>query len=154
MVWLFFPLIVGWLHGGERPALLESLSASDRFMLRRIARRTWRYFDEFVGRASNWLPPDNYQESLRVELAQRTSPTNIGLWLVSSITAHDFGYITLAQLIQRHSSTLETLRKLESSQGRRLTWHDTRTLEPLHPRYVSTVDSGNLLACLWTLVES
>ena len=154
VLWLFFPLIVQWLRGGKKPALAEALSVSDRFMLRRVARRTWRYFDEFVGRASNWLPPDNYQESLRVEVAERTSPTNIGLWLVSSVAAHDFGYITVDQLVQRNRSTMDTLRKLEGFEGHLLNWYNTRTLEPLYPRYVSTVDSGNLLASLWTLGRS
>jgi cyclic beta-1,2-glucan synthetase len=153
-LWVIFPAVVIWLKGGARRTPSEALSDSDRFALRRIARLTWRYFDEFVGRRTNWLPPDNYQDALRVEVAERTSPTNIGLWLLSTIAAHDMGYLTTDQVIQRGMSTMETLEKLERFQGHLLNWYDTRTLQPLYPRYVSTVDSGNLLASLWTLVES
>ena len=88
---------------------------------------------------------------MRVEVAQRTSPTNIGLWLLSSLTANDCGYVTLDDLVERGLGTLETLHKLEQVEGHLLNWYDTRTLEPLFPRYVSTVDSGNLLASLWAL---
>ena len=154
ILWVIFPAVVIWLEGGAKRRPVESLSESDRFTLRRIARLTWRYFDEFVGRRTNWLPPDNYQEALRVEVAERTSPTNIGLWLLSTIAAHDMGYLTPDQVIQRGIATMETLDKLERFQGHLLNWYDTRTLQPLYPRYVSTVDSGNLLASLWTLVES
>ena len=122
-------------------------------MLRLLARQTWRYFDDFVGPQSNWLPPDNYQDALRVEVARRTSPTNIGLWLLSSLTANDCGYVTLDDLVERGLGTLETLHKLERFEGHILNWYDTGTLEPLSPRYVSTVDSGNLLASLWGAVQ-
>ena len=83
-------------------------------------------------------------------LAMRTSPTNIGLWLLSALGAHDFGYLTGDEVIERAASSLETLKRLERYNGHLLNWYDLRTLTPLEPRYVSTVDSGNLLACLWT----
>src|SRR5262249_29594551 len=72
----------------------EKISPEERKMLRKIARKTWRYFDDFVGPQTHWLPPDNYQTALTVEIAQRTSPTNIGMWLLAAMSAYDLKYIT------------------------------------------------------------
>ena len=121
--------------------------------LRRIARETWRFFDDLVDEESNWLPPDNSQLALRVEVAQRTSPTNIGLWLTGALAARDFGYLTADEFSRRCTRTMETLGQMERYEGHLLNWYDTRTLEPLNPRYVSTVDSGNLVAALWVLQQ-
>ena len=101
----------------------------------------------------NWLPPDNSQLALHVEVAPRTSPTNIGLWLTSALAARDFGYLTPDDFWRRCSQTMATLDRLERYEGHLLNWYDTQTLEPLEPRYVSTVDSGNLLASLWVLEQ-
>ena len=125
------------------------LTAEDRRMLHAMARRTWRYFDDFVGPQTHWLPPDNFQETPMRELFLRTSPTNIGLWMLATVAANDFGYITLDDVAARNLATLETLDKLERFEGHLLNWYDISNLEPLRPRYVSTVDSGNLLASLW-----
>jgi cyclic beta-1,2-glucan synthetase len=119
--------------------------------LRQLSRQTWRYFDDFVGPDTHWLPPDNYQVSHQNELALRTSPTNIGLWMLTVLGAHDFGYLTGDQVIERVSQTLETLDKVDRYEGHLLNWYDIRSLEPLEPRYVSMVDSGNFLGSLWTL---
>ena len=151
VLWAASPAIVVWLDSRAERRPAASLPADDQLMLRLLARQTWRYFDDFVGPQSNWLPPDNYQSALRIEVAQRTSPTNIGLWLLSSLTANDCGYVTLDDLVERGLGTLETLHQLERFEGHLLNWYDTRTLAPLFPRYVSTVDSGNLLASLWAL---
>ena len=151
VLWAASPAIVVWLDSRAERRPAGSLAGDDQLMLRLLARQTWRYFDDFVGPQSNWLPPDNYQDALRVEVARRTSPTNIGLWLLSSLTANDCGYVTLDDLVERGLGTLETLHKLERFEGHILNWYDTGTLEPLSPRYVSTVDSGNLLASLWAL---
>src|SRR5262249_9050409 len=121
--------------------------------LQRLARKTWRYFDDFVGPQNNWLPPDNYQEMLRVEVAKRTSSTNIGLYLVSALSAYEMRYVTCDDLLDRIDKTLKTLSKLEYYEGHLLNWYDTETLNPLTPKYVSTVDSGNMLASLWTLEQ-
>jgi cyclic beta-1,2-glucan synthetase len=123
-------------------------------MLRATARRTWRYFDDFVGAETHWLPPDNVQEIPTREIFLRTSPTNIGLWMLATVAANDFGYITLDDLTARNLATLETLNQLERFEGHLFNWYDISKLEPLHPRYVSTVDSGNLLASLWTFTIS
>ncbi|HEY3129173.1 MAG TPA: glucoamylase family protein [Acidobacteriota bacterium] len=154
ILWLASPLVVKWLDTEQRPALALALEQSDRDLVRRFARQTWRYFDEFTGPQTHWLPPDNYQESLRVEIAQRTSPTNIGLWLLSLLAAHDLRYITIDAVFERASATLETMENLERFEGHLLNWYDIRTLQPLVPRYVSTVDSGNLVASLWTLEQA
>jgi len=130
------------------------LTADDRRFLRMAARRTWRYFDDFVGPHTSWLPPDNVQETPKREIFLRTSPTNIGLWMLATVAANDFGYITIDDLVARNLGTLETLGQLERFEGHLFNWYDLSTLEPLHPRYVSTVDSGNLLASLWAFETS
>jgi cyclic beta-1,2-glucan synthetase len=152
-LWIVSPALMFWL---DRP--LGALGrfrrpGEDTAFLRRRARRTWRYFDDLVNDESHWLPPDNKQFALKLEVAQRTSPTNIGLWIGSALAAHDFGYLDADQLWRRLARTLETLDTLERFEGHPLNWYDTRTLQPLTPRYVSTVDSGNLLATLWLLEE-
>ena len=123
----------------------------DRQFLRNVARRTWRYFSDFVNEKTSWLPPDNYQVSYQNQLAMRTSPTNIGLWMVSVLGAHDFGYITVDEVTRKLTGTMETIGKLDRHEGHLLNWYDIQTLAPLKPRYVSTVDSGNLLGAFWSL---
>ncbi|HLV80742.1 MAG TPA: glucoamylase family protein, partial [Chthonomonadaceae bacterium] len=151
VVWILAPFLVAWLNAPADGPAIGTLSEGDQRMLRQIARQTWRYFHDFVGPQTNWLPPDNYQAELRVEIAQRTSPTNIGLGLLSTLAAHDFGYIPLDVLIERTQATLLTLEKLELFEGHLLNWYDTQTLTPLSPRYASMVDSGNLLGAIWAL---
>jgi hypothetical protein len=155
LTWVGAPAVQYWI-GSQRRSVrrLGYIDPEDQAYLRRVARETWRYFDDLVGPQHNWLPPDNSQEALRVEVATRTSPTNIGMWLTSAISAHDFGYLTLDQLLERCTATLDTLEKLELCEGHLLNWYDTRTLEPLMPPYVSTVDSGNLIASLWVFEEA
>lgn len=152
-LWSAVPLILRWLQSGTPVSLQSKLHDEDRQWLRRVARRTWRYFDDFVGPQTNWLPPDNYQETLQVEMALRTSPTNIGLWLLAVLAAHDFGYLPLDDAIGRVLETLRVTAEMEKYNGHLLNWYNTETLEPLRPRYVSTVDSGNLLGAL-TALES
>ena len=152
LLWLLSPL-VGWILN-LRPVEKQpqyQLSPHDRRVLRTTARHTWRYFSDFVGEASAWLPPDNFQVAPLSQLAMRTSPTNIGLALLSTLAAHDFGYVTLDQVVENLAAHLQTIGQLERYQGHLLNWYDINTLKPLEPRYVSFVDSGNLLAALWTL---
>lgn len=152
-LWIFSPLIIYALNKPliKRPDKI--LTEKERKFLRKVARKTWRYFDDFVGPQSHWLPPDNYQAALGIEIAQRTSPTNIGLGFLSVLSAHDFGYITIDELINRTSSTTQTLNKLEFFEGHLLNWYDIQQLAPLYPRYVSSVDTGNFLASLWTFEQ-
>ena len=126
------PAVQHWI-GWQRRAVrkLEQIEVDDQRYLRRIARETWRYFDDLVGPEHNWLPPDNSQEALRVEIADRTSPTNIGMWLMSAVSARDLGFLTPEQMVDRCSATMETLEKLERCEGHILNWYNTRTLEPL-----------------------
>ena len=148
--WFFSPVVAWWVSR-PLPAVESPLSDDERNALRRIARRTWHFFETFVGDEDHWLPPDNYQEEPEGRVAHRTSPTNMGLLLLSTLSAHDFGYIGLRTLLRRLEKTFETLDKLPKHRGHFLNWYDTRTLSSLHPPYVSTVDSGNLLGCLVTL---
>lgn len=150
-LWLVSPAVLHWINIPRLPKKKRELTEEERRFLRRTARETWKYFDDLVGPESNWLPPDNSQESIRVEVAYRTSPTNIGFWLLSVMAAHDFGYLTCDRLITSLTASFDTIDRLEKYRGHLLNWYDIKTLEPLHPRYVSSVDSGNFLASLWTL---
>jgi len=150
VAWLLSPGIAIWV---SRPRLkhTQELDSRQRRQLRRLTRRTWLFFEQFIGPEDQWLPPDHFQEAPLGIVAHRTSPTNIGLALLSTLGAYDLGYLEALTLSTRLISSLDTLEKLERYQGHFLNWYDTRTLEPLHPRYVSTVDSGNLAACLLAL---
>ncbi|MCU1326081.1 MAG: glycosyltransferase, partial [Bryobacterales bacterium] len=152
-VWIAAPWLIRWLAKATPRSATEPLEEEEKPALRALARRTWRFFDELVGPANNWLPPDNSQLALRTEVARRTSPTNIGLWLNAAQAAHDFGYITTEDLAERCGATMATLQKLQRYEGHLLNWYDTQSLEPLLPQYVSTVDSGNLIASLWVFAQ-
>ncbi len=151
-LWFLSPLL-GWLLN-LRPtgqSLKQPLSESERRFLRQVARRTWRYFSSFVNERTSWLPPDNYQVAHQNRLAMRTSPTNIGLWMTSTLAAHDCGYLTIDQVLEKLTASMASIERLERYEGHLLNWYDIQSLEPLEPRYVSTVDSGNLLGSLWTM---
>ncbi len=149
-LWLVSPAIAWWL---SRPLTRrrETLTASQHVFLRKLARRTWMFFETFVGPDDHWLPPDNFQEFGAARIAHRTSPTNIGLSLLSSLTAYDFGYLPPGQLVERTARTFGAMDAMERHRGHFYNWYDTQTLEPLPPHYVSTVDSGNLAGHLLTL---
>ncbi|MFL6699512.1 MAG: GH36-type glycosyl hydrolase domain-containing protein [Vitreoscilla sp.] len=150
LLWLLSPLIVWW---ADRPltAPHSELNAVQRRFLRRVARRTWAFFETFVGSEDNHLPPDNVQLHPVARVAHRTSPTNIGFSLLANLTARDSGFITLDQMLTRIAATVTTLEQLERHRGHFYNWYDTQSLLPLAPRYISTVDSGNLVAQLMTL---
>ncbi len=154
IVWLAAPLIAyrTSLEIQERPPA-EEVSAADRKSLRLYARRTWRYFEEFVGENGHWLPPDNFQEDPVPVAAHRTSPTNIGMLLLSTLAARDLGYLGTLETIERIELTCMTLERLQRFRGHFLNWYDTQTLAPLNPQYVSTVDSGNLAGHLIAVAE-
>lgn len=149
LLWAASPAITWWI---SRPLERRNaeLKIDQILFLRQITRRTWAFFETFVGAEDNWLPPDNFQEHPVATIAHRTSPTNIGLALLANITAYDFGYIGAGQLIERTANTLKTMEVLERHRGHFYNWYDTLSLKPLS-RYVSTVDSGNLAAHLLTL---
>src|SRR5205807_1355794 len=113
------------------------LGADERRFLRRTARKTWRFFETFVGPDDNWLPPDNFQEQPGPKIAHRTSPTNMGLLLTSTLVAHDLGYLSLPALADRVEKTFDTFGKLDRYRGHFLNWYETTTLKTLPPAYVS-----------------
>jgi len=149
-LWMVSPVIAWWI---SRPLTRRmALLADDQiFFLRKVARRTWMFFETFIGPEDHWLPPDNFQELAEPRIAHRTSPTNMGLALLSNLSACDFGYLPAGQLIERTAKAFDTMETLERHRGHFYNWYDTQTLAPLPPRYVSTVDSGNLAAHLLTL---
>ena len=150
IAWFISPQVVHWVSRPTRYAP-TSLSTDQRQLLRHLARRTWLFFEHGVGPEDHWLPPDHLQETPRGMIAHSTSPTNLGMLLLSTLAAYDLGYIGLLDLSSRLLNAFESMEKLERYRGHFLNWYDTRRLEPLPPRYVSTVDSGNLAACLRTL---
>jgi len=150
--WLIAPAITWWISMPET-AEVQSLSEEQTLFLHKSARKTWAYFEQFVTATDNWLPPDNFQQEPNAVIAHRTSPTNIGLYLLANLSAYDFGYINISELMLRCHNTLQTMLKLERYEGHLYNWYDTESLVPLHPRYVSTVDSGNLTGFLLTLKQ-
>ena len=150
VLWFFAPVVAWWVSVpiGDKALVL---SPEQTAFLRKLARKTWRYFEIFVGPEEHWLPPDNFQENPRPLVATRTSPTNIGMGLLGTLAAWDFGYISLSQLIHRTRMTLQTMEKMKRYRGHFYNWYDTRTLKALPPFYVSTVDNGNLAGLLLTL---
>ncbi len=151
-LWLISPGLA-WFVSRTRATRGRPLDTAQTAFIRRLARRTWAFFDHFVGEASHWLPPDNFQESPAPALAQRTSPTNIGMGLAAALAACDFGYLSPGRFLSRTDRALDTLERMERYRGHFYNWYDIRTLKPLHPLYISSVDSGNLAAMLIVVRE-
>ncbi len=151
LAWLCAPIIARKVSLPAPSARRASLTADDRHRLRIMARQTWSFFDAFVTAQQNMLPPDNFQEIPNAVVANRTSPTNIGLYLLSVASARDFGWIGTFDAVDRLEATFSTLEKLERYRGHFYNWYDTHDLRPLDPKYISTVDSGNLAGHLLAL---
>jgi cyclic beta-1,2-glucan synthetase len=152
--WLLSPLVARWVSLPPREAASARFSAEDARQFRGIARRTWAYFERFAGPEFHDLPADNFQEAPQPEAARRTSPTNIGLALLSTVAANDFGWIGTVDMANRLEAALAAIAGLERFRGHLYNWYGTEDLAPLEPRYVSTVDSGNLAAHLITLKQA
>ena len=152
ILWILSPAFA-WLISIKENYQQDSLSVNQTIYLKKLTRKIWAFFETFVTAADNWLPPDNYQEHPTPRTAHRTSPTNIGLYLLSNLTAYDFGYISSGKLIERTANTLNTIQSLEKYRGHLYNWYDTVFLTPLSPRYISTVDSGNYIGHLITLQQ-
>ena len=150
-LWLASPWIAWRISQPIGPSAVTELKPKQLAFLRRTARKTWRYFETFVTAQEHWLPPDNFQEEPVPVLASRTSPTNMGLALLANLAAWDFGYLSVGQLVRRTQDALGAMQRLERHRGHFFNWYDTRTLKPLLPLYVSSVDSGNLAGHLLTL---
>ena len=149
-LWFVSPAVAWWI---SRPLLRREakLTVDQTLYLRKLARKTWDFFETFVSPEDHWLPPDNYQEYRVAVVAHRTSPTNIGLALLANLSAYDFGYIPAEQLIERTANTLHTMEAMERNRGHFYNWYDTQSLQPLPPLDISTVASGNLAGHLLTL---
>ncbi len=154
LLWLGAPAIALWASRSPKVARRLLLSADDSQELRLIARRTWRFFETFVNDADNQLPPDNFQEDPKPVVAHRTSPTNMGLYLLSAIAARDFGWAGTRQTLARLQATLAVMQQLQRYNGHFFNWYDTQDLRPLEPAYVSSVDSGNLAGHLLVVANS
>ncbi|MBA8899432.1 glucoamylase family protein [Phyllobacterium sp. P30BS-XVII] len=151
LIWFFSPVIAWLVSRSAKPLDDLNVRSSDKSELRRFARRTWHYYDTFVTKEQNFIPPDNFQEDPHPVIATRTSPTNIGMYLLSTVAARDFGWIGFNETLTRIDDTLTTLEKMEKYRGHLYNWYETTTLRPLLPLYVSSVDSGNLAGHLVAL---
>jgi len=154
VLWLISPLVARWVSMPPRTSARHELSAAEVQVLRLLGRRTWRFFETFIGPEDHHLPPDNFQEEPMPVVAHRTSPTNIGLYLLATVTARDLGWIGTIEMVERLEATLATMGRLEGLRGHLYNWYDTRDLHPLEPVYVSSVDSGNLCGHLLALANA
>jgi len=154
LAWIASPAIARWTSLSPRVAGRVPVSPADALALRRVARRTWRYFETFVTATDHGLPPDNFQEDPKPVVARRTSPTNLGVYLLSAVSARDFGWAGTTETVERLEATLDTMGRLARFRGHFYNWYDTRDLRPLEPQYVSSVDSGNLAGHLIALANA
>lgn len=145
MIWLTSPYVAFYISG-EVIKKIELIDEQDARLLKKIARKTWAFYEDFAVEKNNFLPPDNYQVYPPNGEAHRTSPTNIGFLLMSILTARDFGYISITQTIDKIEKIISTIERMETWKGHLYNWYDTRTLEVLRPFYISSVDSGNFIA--------
>jgi len=154
LVWTLAPALARAISLPRTQVVATALSPAQAEELRLIGRRTWRYFETFVTAEENFLPPDNFQETPRPAIASRTSPTNIGLYLLSTVAAHDMGWIGQRAALRRLHDTLQTIQRMPRFRGHLYNWHDTRDLRVLDPAYVSSVDSGNLAGHLIAVAQA
>jgi cellobiose phosphorylase len=152
LIWIVSPY-VAYTISKEIEVSKIKLTNDDKALLRVLSRRTWAYFEDFTNEINNWLVPDNFQEEPSNGVATRTSPTNIGMGLITNLCAYDLGYIGIKETIDRLNKTLTSVEDLDKFNGHLYNWYDTLTKAPLFPRYVSTVDSGNLVAYMWICSE-
>lgn len=152
-IWLLSPGLA-WISAIPRAPRKPLAGVFPATEARALARRTWGYFERFQDPSGHWLPPDNYQEDPNDEIADRTSPTNMAMALTSAVVAWDLGFLGTPHFITRVRNTLGGMERLVRYRGHFLNWYQIRTLEPLEPLYVSTVDSGNLAAALVVVREA
>ncbi|MCB5190378.1 protein ndvB [Methylobacillus arboreus] len=154
MLWAMAPLLAFCASYPPSPENTEDIPEATAEALRLTARRTWRFFERFVTPLDNMLPPDNFQEEPAPAIAHRTSPTNIGLYLLSTVAARDFGWSGTMEAIERLEATLAVMRQLPKHRGHLFNWYGTLDLRVLEPPYVSSVDSGNLAGHLIALANA
>src|SRR3989441_5346703 len=154
LLWAASPAVARWSSLPWLAVRTKAPSAAEARALRLIARRTWRFFTTFVGAEDHALPPDNFQEDPNPVVAHRTSPTNLGMYLLSTVSARDFGWLGTVDTVERLEATLDTMVALERFRGHFFNWYETRDRRALDPRYVSSVDSGNLAGHLIVLAQA
>ncbi|MBU3189325.1 cyclic beta 1-2 glucan synthetase [Clostridium bowmanii] len=152
-LWFLSPL-VAYIISHDRGLETYEIKEEEEVFLRKIGRKTWAYFEDFINDEDNWLGPDNYQEDPPNGIAHRTSPTDMGMDLTSNLVAYDLGYIGIVDTVSRLSNIMTSLENMATYKGHFYNWYDTKSKTPLYPRYVSTVDSGNLVGYLWLAAES
>lgn len=146
LIWILTPLVMWHISKPkEDKKTLEKLNKQEIDYVKKIAESTWRYFLDFMNKENNYLPPDNFQESRREKIVHRTSSTNIGLGLMTVISAYDLKFIPLEKALSSLENMMETIQSLEKWNGHLYNWYNTLNLQPLIPRYISTVDSGNFV---------
>ncbi len=151
IIWGLAPILAWYISKDiKQVKAINKVSKKDKEYILDIGKKTWAYFKEYINEENNYLPPDNYQEGRKNKIAQRTSSTNIGLGMLAIISAYDLKYIKQEEAIDLLNKMLETITKLQKWNGHLYNWYNTRTLEPLVPRYISTVDNGNFIGYLYT----
>ena len=153
ILWFLSP-VVAYYISSDIPLTRLDINKEDTHLLRILSRKTWAYFEDFVNKENNWLAPDNYQADPPNGVATRTSPTNMGMGITSNLAAYDLGYIGVIETVDRLEKILSSMDGLIKYKGHFYNWYDTVSKEPLYPRYVSTVDSGNLVGYLWVAEEA
>lgn len=154
ILWIIAPVIAYYISKEERPkAKVKELTSDEINYVVEIGKRTWEFFETHMNEKNNFLPPDNYQEKRTPKVVNRTSSTNIGLGLISIISAYDLGYINLQKTINMLQKVLETITKLSKWNGHLYNWYNTENLQPLIPRFISTVDSGNFIGYLYIVKD-
>lgn len=152
IIYILFPIVMQKISKTKYESKkVNKLSKDEVSYVKDIAKRTWEYFSNYMNKENSYLPPDNYQENRREKLVHRTSSTNIGLGILSIISAYDLKFISLEDAVIKLENSLYTIERLEKWNGHLFNWYDTKTLLPLRPKYVSTVDSGNFVGYMYTL---
>jgi cellobiose phosphorylase len=153
-IWAVTPAIVNWLDSAPASSYEQyDFTEEETNDLKKLAREIWSFYEDYVTANDSWLPPDNVQMDPPNGIAHRTSPTNIGLYLTCVLAARDFEFIDTQEMIERIEKTVSTIERMEKWEGHLYNWYDTETLRPLHPTYVSTVDSGNMVGCFMIVKE-
>lgn len=154
ILWIITPGISYYISKEEiKKAKIKELQKDEIEYVLEIAKKTWEYFETYINSKNNYLPPDNYQEDRKGKIVNRTSSTNIGLGLISIISAYDLGFIDIQKAIEMIKNMLETIQRLAKWNGHLYNWYNTENLEPLIPKYISSVDSGNFVGYLYTIKQ-
>jgi len=152
VMWLITPIFV-WHISKELQEEKEVLDKKEEKYILELANETWKYFKDYLNENNNYLIPDNYQENRNPIFVNRTSSTNIGLSLISVVSAYDLKFINKEECVNLLIKIIETIEKLSKWNGHLYNWYNIHSLEPLIPRYISTVDSGNFVGYLYVVKQ-